>query len=896
MRRTVPAALLVALAEASCSSDNNSPSTSICKTTADCNAESATSGHLCVSKACIPCETTEECSGTVYYGSSSVCKSGRCTKTTAGASGAGSHAGAAGRVATGGRASNAGSANAAAGQGVVGGTSTAAGAPSTGGVSVAGSSWSGSGGATAASGGAAIASGGIASATGGVGTAGTTTILATTGGMANGSGSAGSAGLAGSTAVSCPTGSAQLPDGKCKPCGACDPSIPGLTGKLYPLTSRDGLCVCETKDGYYFTQALQSTPELCDADKDGWLRITAKQGIDSDDPAIKDNARCTLRRVEEVKLVNDIGQSKSFYFTSDGMSVATSSGGSLPLYESVANDGGTRSAEQQLPTYGSGPGARALTSAELNSLTKACVNAKADHNGNGLPDVSEWAKLPDSQIPIAATTSGLAIYLPLYTRFSYFVELHTAWFTGTRSETGASFGTYTIQERTRAKTSDGLAVGIIADPGPASEYWRQCDRKRDSGYSDATAGTTYDFASISQPSTSWTGMNHHSQFKCVLGVSGDTYAAMVAESDHLLALHQQTATSLTTRNWYANSCQASSTVASTAADRTNPSAPKIECVTTSALPTDEARWASVTYTRVHGAAAYSYARGCIDECKEKVPAIVHTTCHQCDDLAWGEAQSQSLAAGSIDATCATPKMCDGNGNCGDCVPGTTKCKDSVTQQLCSVARAWEDNVICSFGCQVSANTCFPQCSPTTKRCSGGQPQSCDAQGLWQNLSACGSGTECSGAGVCLKSNGQTCSSFGECAAGTCNTYYQDRDGDGYAGATGTYCGQTPPTGWIATTNGVDCCDTDINAHPGQTGYFATARTGCGGYDYNCSGTDELQYPSGNVTCTLGSSCGGNSWCSPPPACGVAGNFCQCSYDSTYGCFVRSRTAMTQGCR
>ena len=733
------ACILLSLTVA-CSSDENSASTSICKTTSDCNAESATSGHLCVSKACIPCETTEECSGTVYYGASSVCRDGRCTRSTAGAAGVSSHAGAAGRVATGGRASNAGSANdASAGQSVVGGMSSAAGAPSSGGAAVAGSSWSGSGGATAGSGGATIASGGIASATGGVGTAGTTTILAATGGIANVSGSAGSAGLAGSTAVSCPTGSAQLPDGKCKPCGACDPSIPGLTGKLYPLTSRDGLCVCETKDGYYFTQALQSTPELCDADKDGWLRITAKLGIDSDDPAIKDNARCTLRRVEEVKLVNDIGQSKSFYFTTDGTSVSTSPGGSLPLYESVANDGGTRSAEQQLPTYGSGTGARALTSAELNSLTKACVNAKADHNGNGLYDVAEWEKM----VP-PATSSGLGDYLPLYTRFSYFVELHTAWFTGTRSETGATFGTYTIQERTRAKTSDGLAVGIIADPGPASEYWRQCERKRDSGYSDATAGTTYDFASTSQPSTSWTGMNHHSQFKCVLGVSGDTYAAMVAESDHLLALHQQTATSLTARNWYANSCQVSSTIASTAADRTNPSAPKIECVTTSTLPTDEARWASVTYTRVHGATTYSYARGCIDECRDKVPAIVPTTCHKCDDLAWGEKTELPIDAGGHDATCVDPKVCDGNGNCGDCVPTSARCKNSTTRQICQLDRSWKDDTtVCAYGCNTKLQDCSPYCTPTAKQCGAtGIPQLCTDDGVWQDQPACATGWTC----------------------------------------------------------------------------------------------------------------------------------------------------------
>jgi len=32
--------------------------------------------------------------------------------------------------------------------------------------------------------------------------------------------------------------------------------------------------------------------------------------------------------------------------------------------------------------------------------------------------------------------------------------------------------------------------------------------------------------------------------------------------------------------------------------------------------------------------------------------------------------------------------------------------------------------------------------------------------------------------------------------------------------------------------GVDCCDTDIDAFPGQTQFFASP-TACGGFDYNC---------------------------------------------------------------
>lgn len=49
----------------------------------------------------------------------------------------------------------------------------------------------------------------------------------------------------------------------------------------------------------------------------------------------------------------------------------------------------------------------------------------------------------------------------------------------------------------------------------------------------------------------------------------------------------------------------------------------------------------------------------------------------------------------------------------------------------------------------------------------------------------------------------------------------------------------------------DCCDSDANAKPGQTTYFTTARSGCGGYDYNCSSTDDKFYTGSGTSCTAG---------------------------------------------
>ncbi len=848
-----------------CSSDDN-PKSASCKTTSDCDAEPDTEGYLCVSKACIPCESTEECNGTVYYGSLSVCRSGRCSDSTQGVAGSGH--GTAGKGSGGGRGATEALAGGTAGKEAGGSSQAAAGAGASFVAAQAGNSASGLGGSAVAVGGAVTGSGGAIGASGGVdaaagnanvsGAGGIDSTAA--GGVAGTTGMASLAGAAGASSAVCAANSALLPGGGCKACGTCDKSIPGLTGNLYPKTTQDGMCVCETKDGYYSTKALQSAPELCDADDDGWLRITAAQGLESTDPAIKANARCELRRVEEVKLINDAGQSKSNFFNSDLTGLATIPGGLLPLYESVANDGGTRAADQSLPTYGSGTGARTLTPVELNSLTKACINSKADHNGNGLADVAEWEKM----VP-PTTTSGLGDYLKMYTRLSYFLELHSAWFTGTRSQEGASVGTYTIEERKRVASSDGTGVGIIADTSQQNtEDWRTCDRKRDSVYSDNAPGTTFDFASASLPGADWTGMNHHSQFKCVAGVSSDIYSSMLTESDHAVALHQQTASSLSVRKWYGNSCQASDSIAATAADRTNPAMPKIVCSPSSALPLEEARWVSVTYVDVDETKldSYGYVRGCICECKDKVPAVVIPTCRQCEDLAWGKQHILATPEDSHTTGCVAPLVCDGKGGCGACVPGRTRCKDTTTQQICQNDQSWKDAATpCQYKCNADTGTCNETCTP-----------------------ACPTGTECVASDQCLKSNGQTCAQAAECASSACSTYYRDADGDGYQGSSGNFCGATPPSGWTSTPTAIDCCDKDSNAHPGQTGWFATV-TGCGGFDYNCSGPEEKQD-------TVITDCDfvRVGWIDAAPACGAQGTWatsCNCVAESG-GCIVSSQ--------
>lgn len=75
----------------------------------------------------------------------------------------------------------------------------------------------------------------------------------------------------------------------------------------------------------------------------------------------------------------------------------------------------------------------------------------------------------------------------------------------------------------------------------------------------------------------------------------------------------------------------------------------------------------------------------------------------------------------------------------------------------------------------------------------------------------------------------------------CQNYYVDADDDGYYSSELTAICSTPAPVDFVTTQGDDCDDQNANVHPGQTGWFTTARAN-GSFDYNCSATEEKQYP------------------------------------------------------
>ena len=101
-----------------------------------------------------------------------------------------------------------------------------------------------------------------------------------------------------------------------------------------------------------------------------------------------------------------------------------------------------------------------------------------------------------------------------------------------------------------------------------------------------------------------------------------------------------------------------------------------------------------------------------------------------------------------------------------------------------------------------------------------------------------------------------CSSAEQCQAGVCTAFYLDTDNDGFGQMTSATqrCGTTPPMGYVSATG--DCCDQDPEARPGQMQFFGRERMGCGGYDYDCSGTPALERTTPGMPCATvqGDSC------------------------------------------
>lgn len=592
------------------------------------------------------------------------------------------------------------------------------------------------GGVTSSGGGSTIGGGSGGSSTVGGGSGATSVIM---GGGAAGMpiGAAGAAGAA----VTCPSGMAQNGNGVCVACSLTCNQV-GQTGAIFPLLTSDGRCMCASEPGHFNSGSSGIGTYPCDADGDGWVRDSAKAALESADLAVKANARCTLRRVDEIVLKNEKLQTFSLYPTVKGTDLTTDvalRNGTLPLYESVRNDeqllldGSTK-----VPPYGSG---RSLRAGEVNSLTKACVTTIADHNDNGIADVEEWAAPPVTQITVGPQSAGRDEFRNVYARLSYFVELDRAWFETTIPSTDGVtvVGRYHIDERSRNANSD---IALTNNPAAGNDsYWKICRRFRDSFFADGSDAATFDFASLSGPNQGpvWGGMLHHSQFKCIKIVSDTEFAALTAQQQRT-QLYKQSVDNVGTLKWDPNACSVIGTLDPVGTDPINPRTPSLSCTYQTTTPAvNQVLWVASNYQSYSNPGEYT--RGCINECVEDYQILVTdpSKCQKCKPSIYGKA---SITPADEGTSCLLNRKCDAAATCSQCVTNFGDCNKDLAKDGCEVdLRTATDHCgNCNTNCAspLPANTITATC--VSSQCQ--IPASGCAAGTYNINGAYADGCEC----------------------------------------------------------------------------------------------------------------------------------------------------------
>lgn len=432
----------------------------------------------------------------------------------------------------------------------------------------------------------------------------------------------------------------------------------GETGVAVTGQTQNGSCICETKEGYFF-EATTNKAEPCDGDGDGWIRQSALDAMRSKDPVIKANARCgsVLRQMDYVALVTESGVALPIPVTSVLDPATFKLGtleqdgkGGLVMAEPLLFDSESLLASQV--SNGGFPnlaGGRPPHANELNPLTKSCVSASADFNGNNIADVEEWSGHGQAKLD---ALSQIAI------KFSYWIELHRGWYakvpvpktipepaplplgatpvdmsggaTPTKPPMGPPTGVYFIAEKSRQLGAPAGAQTALIEPTTTSQgYWRQCKRQVAADYDAAVQNglTTigFDFAEWSSYSKDFgQGMTHHSQFHCAVIAAND---AVLTDSEKQFKIRAQELDG----KWIVNDCKyGANTAAPLPTDATsisaptdgkgirNPSDPVSGGCAVAAPSTGATYWLVSRYQAYLNASGYT--RGCVNECIDRVEA------------------------------------------------------------------------------------------------------------------------------------------------------------------------------------------------------------------------------------------------------------------------------------
>jgi len=455
-------------------------------------------------------------------------------------------------------------------------------------------------------------------------------------------------------ATTCEDGFALDAYGTCVECAiSCSADTEGATGRTWPVT-RDGsdVCVCETESGWFLDPSRAALPQPCDGDGDGWVRESAAAFVESEDSVIAENARCDVRSVGSFTLQNEWQQTLELHIcgtdlvADEDMDVDCDSVTPIELYEpdELDDDDAIEALTGFFPSYANNGVGRVLYAAEMNPLTKACVSEIGDHNANEVADVEEHQTM---DAPDGVTFDEAQ---QVWVQMGYFIELAHGYHQTRPLE---DYDTWTIVESSRCDDGEAerpFALGYAS--GGTSEYWRQCSRTRAASYDAATDTVGTDFQRYSCDATSgrcdlpsipidadsrddetlvdrglcegadlppedgvWRGMNHASQFQCVVLAESATEAWEFALDDVYDGA---------TGDWEFNSCGlacadatctddcADGDCGSSVAADTNPDAAIVTCDQVASPDDGDVGFVAARY-RDAEAGGYTYDRGCIDE-------------------------------------------------------------------------------------------------------------------------------------------------------------------------------------------------------------------------------------------------------------------------------------------
>jgi hypothetical protein len=389
---------------------------------------------------------------------------------------------------------------------------------------------------------------------------------------------------------------------KCISCPAC--TAAGQKGTPWPTATQSGQCICETLPGYFFTESGDVGTYACDLDNDGWMRESARVAIDSPDPVIAANARCSLGIIDRFVLHNERSDT---YVSALALP--------LGLYETDRTDDQGLLDLKPMPMYGTN--GRRLKAAELNRLTKYCVK-DGDFNDNSINDAEEW-----DLVTMPATFDPRL--LP-FNKHAYFGELHRGYYVP--PATSEMFGSYHVREKKRGTE---LPVEYQAAEQPVMD---QCFVHPDPSFSAGKPAVGMDFVRFapngadprprdygySTPPgtvTTWFGMTHHSQFKCLTIVDkGDPDLSLPEEHPQKVTVAGLTEidpnTTASFLRYQVNTCYAQPGSANPDFGVANPADPNIICAPSTTVTAGTVGWAAVRYRPFY--VDSDYKRGCVNDC------------------------------------------------------------------------------------------------------------------------------------------------------------------------------------------------------------------------------------------------------------------------------------------